>query len=525
MKSLILLISILLITVINIFAQEGTPDSTFGGGDGLTYHYIFPDKPSQGYGIAMQQDQKIVVSGTTTGPDGHGHAFLCRYSEDGSLDNSFNGSGIITIDLPGNSASCAVKLQADDKIIICVPSEDSTGQYASVFRFNADGVPDNSFDGDGHATILINSEYMDLSTMALQPDGKILVGGYAGGFWADSFLVIRFLANGVLDQSFGGDGIVITGVGEDYTDVNSLVVQPDGKILATGYATFNGNEDFAIVRYNSDGTLDDTFSGDGIANVTVSNQDDRIYSALIQPDSKIVVGGYGHNNITGYESFALARLNTDGTPDSSFHADGIAVVYITNYNDKVLSILRQPDGKYVLAGSINGGDPNYGFVMALARVTADGVLDHTFDDDGFYMYPLQHGLESQINACTLQPDGKVISTGNYRVDPLNQVMVFRTLTGLTTANKEVQAFAGDVSIYPNPVTENVVINYSLEKTESLRITLCDVMGRSVDHLLSKVQRSAGFHEEHLMLGYLVPGNYFVKMETSAGVKAIPIVKE
>ena len=302
-------------------------------------------------------------------------------------------------------------------------------------------------------------------------------------------------------------------------------MQSDGKVIAVGYATFNGNEDMAVIRLNANGTLDNTFSGDGIAHVTISDGDDEVNSCLVQPDSKIVLAGEGINSATGRSSFVAVRLNPDGTPDNSFHGDGIALIYISEYHDKAMSMIRQPDGKYILAGSYYAGAPSLGFMLAVARVTEDGVLDHTFDEDGVYRYPLLTNIQSAINDVTLQPDGKVVSTGNYRVGTMNQVMVFRSLTGLTTANKEVKSFVGDVSIYPNPTTENVVLNYSLEKTERLRITLYDAMGRTVDQLLGKVKRSAGDHEEHLMLGYLVPGNYFVKMETESGMKAIPFIKQ
>lgn len=526
MKSSIILFLIILLGNVIVFAQDGSPDPTFGGGDGLFYHSIFAGKPSQGWGIAIQPDHKILVAGSTLGPDGRGHAFLSRYHEDGGLDNSFNGSGILLPEVPGvNSYSSGVKVQPDGKIVLCTVSSDSTSRYVTALRFTEEGLPDNTFDGDGQFSAIIESDYMDISTMVLQPDGKILIGGYAGAFEADSFMVVRILSNGGLDQSFAGGGILITGVGEDYTDVNSLLVQSDGKILATGYATFNGNEDFTVVRYNSNGTLDNSFSGDGIAHVTISDHDDRVYSSLLQPDSKIVIAGYAYNTITGKESFAAARLNPDGTLDNNFHGDGIALIYITDYYDRVFSIIRQPDGKFILAGNVRAGAPDYGFTMGIARITENGVLDYTFDGDGVYILPPSDTIESEIHAAALQSDGKIVFTGNYRVNPLNQVMVYRAQTGLTTAINNVDQFTAEVSIYPNPMSDNVVLIYSLEKTESLRITLCDAMGRTVVQLLDKVQRSPGNHEEHLKLGYLAPGNYFVKLETESGMKTMLLIKE
>lgn len=528
MKALVLLtLCIIFYGTCKMQAQDGAPDPDFGDGDGLVHHSFFTDQPSIGYAIAVQEDQKIVVSGYTKGPDEKEFAFISRYEEAGDLDISFNGNGFNIPDIPGDySFSKGVKIQPDGKIVMCVESSDSTGRKAWVFRYLTNGIPDHTFGDEGRVVISIGSKFIGVKALALQPDGKIVVGGYAGGDLRDSFFVIRLQVNGVLDNSFDGDGIVKTEVGESYTNISTLVLQPDGKIVAAGSAYFNGNEDFALVRYNTNGSLDQSFSDDGIQHITFSDGEDRIQSALIQPDNKIVTGGLAVNNVTGKWDFAAARFNPDGTLDPVFHGDGKTLIYITPYSDASYSMIRQPDGKIVLGGYVHSDAQAGGADLTLVRLNPDGTQDMTFDGDGIYTPPVKLGIETVIYKSALQPDGKIVSTGFYNENGLNQVMLFRTLTGLTTATQEVNEVITDIALYPNPVSENFVLKYSLENNEDIQVSICDASGRTVDQLLGLAERQAGYHEEHLKLNkWLMAGCYFVKMETSAGVKALRVMKE
>ena len=525
MKSLFLLFTSLQIFVINLDAQSIGPDSLFGGGDGMVYTSIFPDQPSEADGITLQSDHKILITGSTRTPNGYDHAFIARYNEDGSVDNSLNGTGIILLDLQENSYSNSILVQPDGKILVGVESSDSTGQMAWVLRFNENGTPDNSFDGDGKVSSPLYRK-TGVDALVLQPDGKILFGGYAASAgYIDSFLIIRLLSNGAFDHSFDGDGILKFGVGEEYANVTSLMVQPDGKIIAAGFAVFNWNEDFTIARFNANGTLDQSFSGDGILSMTFSYGDDRVKEGLLQPDGKIVVAGFALNPINEKNDFAIARVNPDGTLDDSFHGNGMALTYITAYADGAYSLLRQPDGKLVMGGLAHSDLPQYGYGLTFARVNSNGLLDNTFDGDGVYTLENEMGTESLIYGMSLQPDGKIISAGIFRVNPLNKLMLFRITTGLSTATHEVDQLITNVSLYPNPVTKSMVLNYSLDKSQHIQFIVCDATGKIVDQLSGIEERTVGSHEEHLHLNKsLAPGNYYLMMKTNGGVKAIPIVK-
>src|SRR5688572_14579550 len=159
------------------------------------------------------------------------------------------------------------------------------------------------------------------TSVALQPDGKIVVGGYSHNGGNKDFAVARYAADGTLDASFDGDGKVTTAIGSADEEILGLALQSDGKIVAVGYRTAGSDNDWALVRYNTDGSLDTTFDGDG--GVVTSVLDLNLVCAVaIQSDGRIVVGGYAATG--GHNVFSVARYNTDGSLDTSFDGDGIA---------------------------------------------------------------------------------------------------------------------------------------------------------------------------------------------------------
>ena len=507
------------------YSQAGSLDPTFSG-DGNAGAPIFSGQRSQGYGIAVQEDSKILVSGSTRSTDGHDYAFLERYKEDGTLDNSFNGSGIIVAPVEGlPSYSQAVLSQPDGKIVMLAQSNNGQDVRSSLFRYNADGSPDNSFDTDGMAITSLGLNSLGVKTVILQPDGKILVGGYAGRLadTFDMFMVLRYLPNGKLDNSFDGDGIDTVRVGTNYTDIQSLILQLDGKIIAVGYATFDYSDDFTVVRYNSNGTLDYSFGDQGVAHARISDEEDRGIGGALQPDGKIVVGGYSLSNITGKYVYAAARFNGDGTLDNNFHGDGMTTIITTGYSDGPRSVLLQPDGKIVLGGYVHS-DSTGGQDMALVRLNPNGIPDFTFDGDGVAVYRDNLDTSSELGSIVLQPDGKIVGTGYFRVGGLNVVRVSRFISGLTVSTKDEYMPVMDISLFPNPVSDKVNLVYSLDRNETISINLYDLQGRRVQQLMSPTERNTGQHSEQLSLHRpLPPGNYILNMESKNWNNSLKVV--
>ncbi len=224
-----------------------------------------------------------------------------------------------------------------------------------------------------------------LTSLAIQPNGKIVVAGqaYNPNTGNTDFALARYNSNGSLDNSFDGDGKLTTDFfgSDDYA--SSLAIQPNGKIVVAGQ-TYNPNtfnSDFALARYNSNGTLDNSFDGDGKLTGFYLAGNTKFTAIALQTDGKIVVAGQAYNPNTGNYDFALARYNSNGSLDNSFDGDGKLTTDFNGYDDYATSLAIQTNGKIVVAGQAHNNNTGYSD-FALARYNSNGTLDNSFDGDG-----------------------------------------------------------------------------------------------------------------------------------------------
>lgn len=370
------------------YNTNGILDTSFSSDAKQTNHFF-------GDFLALQTNGKIVVAGTAGSYPNYNFT-LTRYNTDGTRDTAFGANGIqTTVFGSGNSIVTSVVIQNDGKIVVAGNTSGDKNDFA-VARYNADGSLDTSFSGDGKQITDLGSDYDVASSIALTSEGKIVVAGTSN----PDFAIIRYNTNGTLDTSFSQDGKL-----KDYphayagnTTYTSTAVQSDGKIVVAGTADTGAGDHFALARYNTDGNLDTTFSQDGKQTTDFGFDDEQSDAMAIQSDGKIVVAGTAYSN-TGNDNFAVARYNPDGTLDSTFSEDGKLI--ITDFGSAI-SVNIQSDGKIVLAGS-------QGWVFALARVNADGTLDTTFAEDGKQVTGFEY--ESQAHAASLQSDGKIVVAG------------------------------------------------------------------------------------------------------------------
>lgn len=319
-----------------------------------------------GQSVTVQSDGKILLAGTSYNGTDEDFA-LVRYNADGTLDTSFSGDGIVTTPVVGlrQDYALSVSVQPDGKILVAGYSQNASQQF-SVVRYNADGSLDAGFGVDGIVTTILGWAV----DMVVQPDGKILLVGGADA----NFALVRYNPDGSLDTSFSDDGKLITDLGS--TDgARSVAIQPDGKILVAGYSVGHNpysSQDFAVVRYNSDGSLDTSFSDDGIITTDFYGVYDDGRSIIVQPDGKILVAGYSEYGST-YE-LALVRYNSDGSLDTTFSTDGKVTTPVGN-RSVGYSATVQPDGKIVVTGRSSDGSSTD---IAVVRYNADGSLDTTF---------------------------------------------------------------------------------------------------------------------------------------------------
>ena len=379
------------------YNPNGTLDKGFSGdGRQTTDFFGYSDAAA---GVALQGDGRIVAVGTESSSD----FALARYNPNGSLDTTFSGDGKQTTNFGGGSSDGAggVALQGDGKIVAV---GDAGGHGSSDFglaRYNPDGSLDTTFSGDGRQTTSFASGGSGATGVALQGDGKIVAVGYANSAGNGDFALARYNPNGTLDKTFSGDGKQTTSFGGGYNGATGVALQGDGKIVVVGRA--GGYPfDFALARYNPNGSLDASFSGDG-KQTTDFGGDSLADGVALQGDGKIVAVGRARDPVS--EDFALARYNPDGSPDASFSGDGKQT---TNFggvygSDAAHGVALQGDGKIIAVG--RAGNANF----ALARYNPDGSLDPTFSGDGWQTSYFGGGAAAGV---AIQVDGKIVAVGS-----------------------------------------------------------------------------------------------------------------
>jgi uncharacterized delta-60 repeat protein len=338
--------------------------------------------------IAIQSDGKIIVGGVYTTARGTTQNRITRLHTDGTVDTSFNTGGTVGV---GNTVH-EIAIQSDGKILIGGEFTTVRGTTQNrIARLNTDGTLDTGFNTGG--TVGVNLD--GVRTIAIQSDGKIIIGGpFTTARGTTQNYIARLNTDGTLDTGFNTGGTVGTS-----GSVRVARIQSDGKIFIGGvFTTVRGTTQNRIARLNTDGTLDTSFNTGGTVGVTAAVQ-----TAVIQPDGKIIIGGL-FAAARGTTRNRIARLETDGTLDTSFNTGGtVGVAGATT--PTVHAVALQPDGKIIVGGEFTtarGTTQNY-----IARLDADGMLDTGFNTGGTV------GVDDVVYAAALQHDGRVVIGGNF----------------------------------------------------------------------------------------------------------------
>jgi len=366
---------ILLFSFIISHGQQGSLDASFASGGKLTTDFgpSFLDKANA---LAVQSDGKIVSAGSTFNPAYKSSFALSRHNINGSPDITFGVNGRVVTDFGSHATLSALALQSDRKIVAAgrLSSED-----IAIARYNTDGSPDNNFDGDGKLILDIRHGD-DIRAMAIQTDGKIILAGcsraLSGG---PEFTLVRLMTNGSLDLSFNGTGYVITHLGafNHFSLINAIALQNDGKIVVAGTSGYDYDvQKFALARYDTNGSLDGTFNGSG-AVITSMAYNDYAYGVAIQGDGKILIAGFTYNTVD--VDYAILRYNADGTLDMTYDEDGKVITSLGTSTDIARAIALQSDGKAVVAGFSGSANTQR---FSLARYNTNGSLDVSFGNAG-----------------------------------------------------------------------------------------------------------------------------------------------
>jgi uncharacterized delta-60 repeat protein len=372
-------------------AGDGSLDPSFGG-DGKVVTAI----TSGAYAneVAIQPDGRIVAVGAAAGRSSTGVFAVARYLPDGTLDAGFGGGGTVTTAVTeGGDEATAVAIQPDGKIVVGGSNRDRF----ELVRYEADGTLDPTFGTGGLVTTDVTPAWDVAWDMALLANGKIVLAGYGtpGGPWRPAFALVRYTSEGTLDAGFGDGGILVSRRGT----ARAIAVQPDGRLVAAGYSASG----VALARYLRDGSLDATFGGDGTVDALPG---DGALAIALQPDGRIVVGG-SHDVFT----FEVARFTAAGRLDRTFGGDGAVTTDVGGSEQAVADLVIQPNGKVIAVGHAGpheaGTSESWRFVITRYRGT--GVLDPTFGGDGAVNTRFRDGAAAEGGA--LQADRRLVVVG------------------------------------------------------------------------------------------------------------------
>jgi uncharacterized delta-60 repeat protein len=508
MNKIYILLAVM-VSALGTYGQSGVLDTSFGNNGIVTT--VISGMYNLAHTSVVQPDGKIIVAGEA----GEGTTYnvaVARYNADGTLDSSFGNSGTLLVPV-GSARSYArnIAIQPDGKIVIGAYTYDDIASDFAVVRLNGDGSLDNSFGTEG-ITIVDNGSHEVVDAMTILNDGKILLAGYN----YDNFLAARFNTDGTLDTSFGTNGWATTVFDSSYSQVKDATSQNDGKILLSGFASdiSTGRHKIAVARFNTDGTIDNTFGTSGQVSFNIGSFDDYGAGVAVQTDGKIMIGGYTilDSNFSEYD-FAAVRLNSDGTFDDSYGTNGIVVTsVIDNGRNYAEQMLLQPDDKIVLMGFVGSGSNDDD--MGMVRFDTEGNLDTTFGAGGKVITDVG-GRYDYGKAIAIQPDNKIILAGySYTNTGVAEIVVARYDNFILGVNEYQN---NELRLYPNPAKEQITIEIS-NAPSTYEVNIFDSMGKKV--FSSEIQQQG-----QMDVSALATGTYLIKLYSENRSNVIRFVKE
>lgn len=391
-----------------ISLSPGDLDPAFGNGNGYVAISFGSSTIEGASDVLVQPDRKIVVCGLTDIGLVAGQFAAFRYLHNGDLDSSFGTAGKFTYAKGTDDGAMGMVRQSNGGLLFTGYVKDGGIYKIATMRLTANGQLDTTF-GNSSGFVITDVGGVESSAwdIALQSNGKIIVSGYWSTATDYSMVIIRYNNDGSLDESFGEDGTGIVKlpiVAGNGSDAYAVTVQSDGKIVAVGfYGDPEGDSAIQLVRLTTTGRLDASFGTNGIKRTAITSGYDAAYGVAIQSDNKIVVAGVAE------PAAVIVRYNTDGSEDTSFGTNGTGIMLMelgTSAYGRGIAI--QPDDKIVIGGFyFQSLSQVRGFMR---RYTSSGSVDTTFGTQGTVITELNVSYEAITN-LTMQPDGKIIAAG------------------------------------------------------------------------------------------------------------------
>ena len=486
------------------FDSDGILTVDFGGNDRATFVVI----------QKINGLEKILVGGYTN-VNGNNDACITCLNPDGTLDKAFGDNGKLIFPVSEDEDDEIRGLALQDNKIVAVGEVRIDGQNDMfVFRLFPDGSPDTTFSFDGVATTDVTTGEHDVAMEVGIHGDKIIIAGWTGSEPEDrDVMLLKYKNDGTKDVAFGNNGIVTADIHGAEDRAMALDIYPEsGKILIGG-RTFNVlSMDMLLMRFLPNGTPDKSFGGGGVVEWNVESDNDYINSVLIQPNGYILAAGdFINPNDNDNSDIAVSRFQPDGTPDNGFGTAGIFQSFIGADDDYGAFITKDQNGNVIFSAAVRQNSGEFDF--SVIRLDQDGSLDISFANGGTGIYEVSELAD--LAAChAMQSDGKIVVVGRAEVDGQNDFAIIRINscippkpTAVTEAYFEI-----DVEVYPNPASEVIYVKVPEGEAEISRVQVVDLMGRVwID--LSPASSMNG-EELKVDVSGLPAGVYFVRIETS-----------
>ncbi|MCO6480096.1 MAG: T9SS type A sorting domain-containing protein [Phaeodactylibacter sp.] len=494
-------------------AQQAGLDPNFG--DGGRAFIDFSEQTDLLYGLSTQPDGKIILSGNTRASGFDlplAYCSVARLNADGSLDQSFGAGGLVSTALSTEGIFAnSHALQPDGKIVVAgsVEKGGGTGSTFAVLRFNTDGSPDTSFGDNGLSTTQHN-DLAGFEEVAVLPDGKILVMGSAEGGQETDFVLARFLPDGSPDMGFGQGGLVFTDLGGNINIPSSMALQPDGKIILAGVDVNEGffsGADLLLVRYNPDGSLDESFGNAGFVTAGEMGFYETAADIILLPDGKILTTGLSREGFSNTKGI-MARFLNDGSLDTSFGDGGFFQIAYPGGEVTGVALVLQPNKKVIMIGSLVGA-----LDMVLGRFNPDGSLDTAFGEGGF----LATSDFGDPRAASLTADGKLLVGGDLeripmQIESVDFALAQYELGDISTSVKTIEKQGLILGQnFPNPVRTTTTIPFELAERKRVSLKVFNARGQEAAALLDEIL-PAGPHQITWDSKSLAPGVYYYRLQ-------------
>ncbi len=390
--------------------SPGDLDKTFGNGGKVNVGIVGYYDVAQD--VALQKDGKIVVVGYgKESPASFKGLSMARYLQNGEMDYDFGNLGVIhrvTTDLEGEANSVAI--QKDDKIVVTgySISPATNNEEITLIRFNANGNIDKSFGDKGLVVTEISSEKDVGESVAIQNDGKIVVIGTTQHKPTLDIVLVRYDEYGQLDYYFGIGGIVITDINSALDIGKVVAIQQDGKIVVAGFTHIGKKFFMVLLRYDSNGDLDPTFGKSGIVITDINGRRGEM-DMVIQDDGKIIL--VGPSEVEDSHHFTVLRFNNNGSVDKSFGNNGVTKTIIGNYSEAE-SVALDAHGNIVVAGTTELR--NEAFVVAM--YDQNGMLVPDFGSNGIVKKSFIKNSVDRAHSVVIDNDGNIIVVGETKND-------------------------------------------------------------------------------------------------------------